>query len=223
MTAGGRRAAVFDVDGTLVDSTYLHAVTWWEAFRQAGHEVPMAAIHRTVGMGADHLIDHLLGSGRDEPDKDEEISTAHKTLYAQYWTRLVPLNGAADLLRACAARGWTVVLASSAAGSELDAMRRALDAEDAISAVTSADDVRASKPAPDLVQLALEQTGAAPKDAVFVGDTVWDMKAGHRAGVPCIGVLSGGFCRSELLEAGAHEVYDDAAALVAGLESSLLK
>ncbi|MYT28593.1 MULTISPECIES: HAD family hydrolase [unclassified Streptomyces] len=223
MTAGGPRAAVFDVDGTLVDSTYLHAVTWWEAFRQAGHRVQMAAIHRSVGMGADHLIDHLLGPDRNEPDQDEAISTAHTALYAQYWTRLAPLNGAADLLRACAARGWRVVLASSATGPELDAMRKALDAEDAITTVTSADDVRSSKPSPDLVQQALEQSGAAPQDAVFVGDTVWDMRAGGRAHVPCIGVLSGGFCRSELLDAGAQEVYADAGELRAHLDTSPLR
>lgn len=123
MTAD-RRAALFDMDGTLVDSTYLHAVTWWEAFRQAGHRVPMAGVHRTVGMGADHLIGHLLGPDRD-PAHDAAVSSAHKTLFAEYWTRLVPLDGAADLLRACARRGWEVVLASSAGGAELSAMRAA--------------------------------------------------------------------------------------------------
>ncbi|UZJ33086.1 HAD family hydrolase [Streptomyces endophytica] len=216
-----RRAALFDVDGTLVDSTYLHAVAWWEAFRQAGHRVPTAAIHRTVGMGADHLIGHLLGPDRDRGD-DAAISAAHKTLFAAYWSRLEPLDGAADLLRACARRGWTVVLASSAGGRELSALRAALDAEDALTAVTGADDVEASKPSPDLVEQALERAGTEPGRAVFVGDTVWDMKAGARAGVPCVGVLSGGYCRSELLDAGAREVYEGPAELLARLDSSLL-
>ncbi|MFF8309827.1 HAD family hydrolase [Streptomyces lydicus] len=217
-----RRAALFDVDGTLVDTTYLHAVTWWEAFRQSGHRVPMADIHRAVGMGADHLIGHLLGPDRDR-DSDATVSAAHKTLYAEYWPRLAPFDGAADLLRACAGRGWTVVLASSASEAELSAMRAALDAEDALTAVTGADDVDSSKPAPDLVEQALAEAGADPGSAVFVGDTVWDMKAGARAGVACVGVLSGGHCRQDLLDAGAREVYDGPGALLARLESSLLK
>ncbi|MFI0786077.1 HAD family hydrolase [Streptomyces lydicus] len=217
-----RRAALFDVDGTLVDTTYLHAVTWWEAFRQSGHRVPMADIHRAVGMGADHLIGHLLGPERDR-DVDAAVSAAHKTLYAEYWPRLAPFDGAADLLRAVAGRGWTVVLASSASEAELNAMRTALDAEDALTAVTGADDVESSKPAPDLVQQALAEAGTEPGNAVFVGDTVWDMKAGARAGVACVGVLSGGHCRQDLLEAGAREVHDGPGALLARLESSLLK
>ncbi|MFH8682878.1 HAD family hydrolase [Streptomyces lydicus] len=217
-----RRAALFDVDGTLVDTTYLHAVTWWEAFRQSGHRVPMADIHRAVGMGADHLIGHLLGPERDR-DVDAAVSAAHKTLYAEYWPRLAPFDGAADLLRAVAGRGWTVVLASSASEAELNAMRTALDAEDALTAVTGADDVESSKPAPDLVQQALAEAGTEPGNAVFVGDTVWDMKAGARAGVACVGVLSGGHCRQDLLDAGAREVHDGPGALLARLESSLLK
>ena len=222
MNTTDRRAALFDVDGTLVDTTYLHAVTWWEAFRQSGHRVPMADIHQAIGMGADHLIGHLLGPDRDR-DGDATVSAAHKTLCAEYWPRLAPFDGAADLLRACARRGWTVVLASSASEAELSAMRTALDAEDALTAVTGADDVESSKPAPDLVEQALAEAGTEPGRAVFVGDTVWDMKAGVRAGVACVGVLSGGHCRQGLLDAGAREVYDGPGALLARLESSLLK
>ncbi|MEU2790922.1 HAD family hydrolase [Streptomyces sp. NPDC007100] len=216
-----RGAALFDVDGTLVDSTYLHAVTWWEAFRQSGHQVAMAEIHRAIGMGSDHLLDHLLSGDRDRAG-DETIRTAHGTLFAEYWERLAPLDGAAELLRACAKRGWTVVLASSAHGPELAAMRRALDAEDVITAVTSSDDVSASKPAPDLVEAALRHGGVTADEAVFVGDTVWDVRASHRAGVPCLAVLSGGYPEHDLREAGAHEVYDGPADLAERLDSSLL-
>ena len=133
------------------------------------------------------------------------------------------MKGAAELLRTCAERGWQVVLASSATGQELDAMRRALDATDAITTVTSADDVRSSKPSPDFVQQALEQSGVDPADAVFIGDTVWGMRAGGRAHVPCIGVLSGGFCRSELLDAGAREVYADPGELQTHIHTSPLR
>lgn len=215
------RAALFDVDGTLVDTTYLHTVAWWEALRQAGRRVPMTMIHRTIGMGSDQLLERLLGEGHD-PEEGAAVSAAHRTLYAEYWPRLAPVDGAAELLRACAGRGWTVVLASSAHGEELDAMRQAVGAQDAVSAVTSADDVESSKPAPDLVQRALDHAGTGADRAVFVGDTVWDVTACRRAGVPCLGVTSGGITRHELLEAGAAAVYEDPADLLAHLDDSLL-
>lgn len=218
---GNAGAALFDVDGTLVDTTYLHTVAWWEALRQAGRRVPTAVIHRTIGMGSDHLLTRLLGEDHD-PEEAEAVSAAHRTLYAEYWPRLAPLEGAADLLRACAERGRTVVLASSAHGDELEAMRRAVGAQDVVSAVTSADDVESSKPAPDLVRAALDRAGVEPGRAVFVGDTVWDVEACRRAGVPCVGVLSGGITRRELADAGAVEVYEGPADLLARLDGSIL-
>jgi len=213
---------LFDVDGTLVDTSYLHAVTWWEAFRQQGHRVPMAAVHRAVGMGSDQLLDHLLPEDRDR-DADEAMSAAHGALYAEYWPRLAPLNGAADLLRACADRGLKVVLASSAKGPELAAMRAALDADDAVDDATASDDVESSKPAPDLVQQALERAGTEPEESVFVGDTAWDVRAAGRAGVRCLAVLTGGWSRAELAEAGAAAVYDDPADLLRHLDSALAR
>src|SRR5438309_2833450 len=104
---------LFDVDGTLVDTTYLHAVTWWEALRQADHDVPMSTIHHAIGMGSDKILDALLGEERDR-DEDGKVTDAHAALYSTYWDRLRPLPGAADLLRACAVAGQQVVLASSA-------------------------------------------------------------------------------------------------------------
>ncbi|MFI1505340.1 HAD family hydrolase [Streptomyces sp. NPDC020597] len=215
------RAAVFDVDGTLVDTNHLHVVTWWEAFRQAGHRVPMHAVHRAVGLGSDDLIAHLLGEDRDT-DRDAELSAAHKALYGQYFDRLPPLRDAGRLLRRLRDDGWTVVLATSAGGSELSALRGAIDADDAIAATASADDVEAGKPSPEPVVHALELVGAPAEGAVFVGDTVWDMRAGRRAGVRCVGVLCGGVPRADLMEAGAETVYDDPADLLASLSASPL-
>ncbi|WP_018657423.1 HAD family hydrolase [Actinomadura flavalba] len=197
---------IFDVDGTLVDTNYLHAVCWWQAFRQYEQVVPMAAVHRAVGMGSDKLLDHVLPDDRDRA-ADDAMRDAHLALYAQYWDRLEAFGGAGDLLRRCARSGRRVLLASSAGSTEMRALRRALDADDAIDGATSSSEVEQSKPAPDLVRAALDDAGAEPQNAVFVGDAVWDVEACVRAGVPCVGVLTGGFSRAELLDAGAAAVY----------------
>ncbi|MGW4890961.1 HAD family hydrolase [Kitasatospora sp. NPDC004240] len=215
------RTALFDVDGTLVDTNYLHTLAWWEALRQYGHRVPMARIHRSVGMGADQLLGHLLGPDRDR-DEDSVLAAAHGALFGRFGSVLEPLDGARDLLRECAARGWTVVLATSASSRELARLRRVLDADDAITAATHADDVPASKPAPDLVHAALSLVDGDPEHAVFVGDTVWDVRACRTAGVPCVGLESGGFSAAELLGSGALEVHPAAADLLAGLDDSVL-
>lgn len=144
---GSNGAALFDVDGTLVDSSYLHAVTWWEALWQGGHVVPMARVHRAVGLGTGRLLEHLLGADRDT-EQDDALSAAHDALYAAHWPSLQPLPGAARLLRACAERGWTVVLATSAKEAEVDVLRKVIDADDVIAAAVNADDVEAAKPAP---------------------------------------------------------------------------
>ncbi|WBB69803.1 HAD family hydrolase [Micromonospora sp. WMMD812] len=210
---------LFDVDGTLVDTTYLHTVSWWEALRQTERPVPMASVHRAIGMGSDKLLDHLLGPERDR-DADGKLRDAHDTLYGEYWERLTPLPGAADLLRACAERGLRVVLATSAAEQEVAALRRALAADDVIEAVTSSADAKQSKPAPDILVAALDQSGLTAERVVFVGDSVWDVAAAGRLGIPCVGLTCGGTSRGELAGAGAVAVYDDPAALLATLDDS---
>ncbi|MEU6443781.1 HAD family hydrolase [Streptomyces sp. NPDC047046] len=212
-------AAVFDVDGTLVDTNHLHTVCWWEALRQAGHRVPFTTILGAIGLGSADLLAHVLGEGRDR-DGDADISAGHKALYGTYYDRLAPFDRAADLLRELHVEGWPVVLATSAGGPELAALRAAIDADDAIDATASADDVAAGKPAPDPVLHALEQVEADPEGSVFVGDSVWDMRAAAAAGLHPIGVLSGGVCRADLVEAGAREVYEDVAELFAKLGDS---
>jgi HAD superfamily hydrolase (TIGR01509 family) len=218
---GSLTAVLFDVDGTLVDTNYLHVVCWWEAFGQAGFNVPMARIHRAMGMGSDQLLDALLPEDRDRGE-DGSVRAAHSALYATYWSRQRPLRGAPDLLRACRERGLRVVLASSADAREFAALRAALNADDAVDEATSSADVERSKPAPDLVRVALDKAGVRPDAAVFVGDTVWDVEACLTAGVPCIGLLSGGIGRAELLDAGAAEVYDGPGELLGALPQSIL-
>ncbi|NJC82659.1 HAD family hydrolase [Planosporangium mesophilum] len=215
------RGVLFDVDGTLVDTNYLHAVSWWEALRQGGHTVPTARIHRAIGMGSDKLLDHLLDADRDR-EADDELRAAHLTLYTTYWERLRPLPGAAELLRTCAGRGLRVVLASSASKKELGVLRRALDADDVISAATSKSDAGASKPDPDILAVAMAESGLSADRAVMVGDSVWDVLAAERAGLRCIGLTCGGTNAAELREAGAVETYDDPAELCEKLDRSAI-
>ncbi|MGS2591839.1 HAD family hydrolase [Streptomyces hebeiensis] len=213
------RAALFDIDGTLVDTNHLHVVAWWEAFRRAGHTVPMSTIHRAIGLGSQDLIAHLLGDERD-PARDKGIGAAHTELYGQYFDRLAAFEDAGDLLRSLADRGWRIVLATSAGDAELGALRRAIGADDVIADIAGGDDVEAGKPAPDPVYLALEKAGVPTERAVFVGDSVWDMEAASHAGVRAVALLSGGLPRTALESAGADEIYADATDLLARLDSS---
>lgn len=215
------RAALFDVDGTLADTNYLHVVAWWEALRQAGHQVPMHSVHRAIGLPGEDLLDHLLGDDRD-PAQDDRLSAAHHTLYATFFDRLPALASAADLMRTLAGSGWRVVLVTSAKDSELSALCRAIDADDAIAETSTSDDVEEGKPAPEPVRHALRLAQVPPERAVFVGDTVWDMKASTRARVTAVGLLCGGIPRADLEEAGAAAVYRDPADLLAHLASSPL-
>jgi HAD superfamily hydrolase (TIGR01509 family) len=212
---------LFDVDGTLVDTPYLHTTSWWQALRQHGHDVPMARIHRAIGMGSDRILDHLLGTARDH-SHDAKMTDAHSALYAAYWDRLRPTPGARDLLRACAGRGLRVVLASSASAPELRALRAALDADDVIAAATGAEDAGESKPAPDILAAALEASGLSAQRATFVGDAVWDAYSAAKLDIPCIGLTCGGLAEAELREAGAVEVYENPAALLDALDRSVL-
>ncbi|MFE2015956.1 HAD family hydrolase [Streptomyces sp. NPDC059491] len=213
------RAALFDVDGTLVDSNHLHVVAWWEALRQGGHRVPTHAVHRAIGLPGEQLLGHLLGENRDRAE-DDRLSASHDTLYATFFERLQPFDRAADLLRTLADDGWKVVLVTSAKDRELEALRQALDADDAITATATSDDVDKGKPAPDPVDHALALVDVGADRAVFVGDSVWDMKAARHAHVVRVGLLCGGIPRLDLAEAGAGTLYDDPGDLLAHLDRS---
>lgn len=206
-------AVLFDVDGTLVDTTFVNAVCWAEALRQHGHRVPTVAVRDAIGMPGDRLLERLA----PDADDPEAIAAAHLTLYRQWWGRLQPLPGARELLRGCAAESRDVVLASSASRQELDVLTRVLDADDAIAATTTASDVDSGKPAPDLLHAALSKLGVTPDDALFVGDAVWDGQAARHAGVRFVGVTCGGTCETDLRDAGAEAVYRDPAHLCADL------
>lgn len=216
-----RRGVLFDVDGTLIDSSYIHTIAWWGAFREHGYDIPMASIHHYVGMGGDRLVDSLLPEGRDR-SADPEVMASHGALYASHWPALRAFKGAKDLLAQCHAGGLAVALASSARKKDLAVMGSVLDADAFIDSATSANDAKESKPAPDILVAALDAIGVEAADAVFIGDAVWDMLAAGALGIPAIGVTCGGVSAAELREAGAVEVYEGPQDLLQNLTSSAI-
>ena len=209
---------VFDLDGTLVDSTYVHTLCWWEALQQFGHSRPMAAVHHTVGMGADHLLHHLLGDARDL-GQDDQITAAHDILFATWHERLHPLPAARALLNWCRDSRLTVGLATSGGQRDLWAMLDVLDHPD-FDVIVTGDDVSNTKPAPDLLDVALERVGLEAEDVVVVGDSVWDMAAAARIGAVPVGVATGGTSAAELEAAGAELTYADLSALLEALQEA---
>jgi HAD superfamily hydrolase (TIGR01509 family) len=198
-------AAILDIDGTLVDTNYHHAIAWYRAFRQHELIVPLWRIHRAIGMGSDFLVEHLVGKDKDE-ELGDSIRAAEGPLYLAFIEEAAPLEGARGLIEDLKERGSAVILASSAKGNELDHYLDLLDARDLADGWTSADDVEQSKPEPDLVNAALEKAGT--REAVMVGDTPWDIEAAKKADVPTIAVRTGGFGVDELQEAGAAVVFE---------------
>ena len=199
------KAAILDVDGTLVDTNYQHALAWYRAFRQNDFVIPIWKIHRAIGMGGDQLVAHLIGEEAAEEHEDA-LRAAEKPIYLTMIEECEPLEGARDLIADLKQRGKTVVLASSAKGSEIEHYLDLLDARDLADDWTMSDDVEQTKPAPDLVQAALEKAGT--EDAVMVGDTTWDIEAAKRAGIETIAVMTGGFSEDELKDAGAAQVFE---------------
>ena len=194
----GPRGVLLDVDGTLVDSVYHHALAWQEAFAGHGLQVPVHVCHRYIGMGGDQLVTAVAGDDVERRLGDA-LRTAHDEAFSTRLESVPPLPGAADLLRTLHGRGHTLVLASSGKEHEVDHYVGLLGAADLIQDATTSKDVTHTKPDPDAMETALEALGH--RDAVMVGDSPWDVESAARAGIPCIGVLTGGFCRDQLSDA----------------------
>ena len=211
-------AVLFDVDGSLVDSNYLHVHAWQRAFDDEDMSVAAWHIHRCIGMDGSKLVRTL---SHDAPaDVQDRLSDAHSRYYRETASLLAPLPGAQALLRRVAGLGLQVVLASSAPDDELEMLRKVLACDDVIAETTSSHDVDTAKPEPGIVQVALDRAGVNPDRAVFVGDAVWDAHAAAGAGLPCIGLLSGGIARAELQAAGATPIFADPQDLLDHLEST---
>jgi HAD superfamily hydrolase (TIGR01549 family) len=206
---------IFDIDGTLVDSNYQHALAWYRALRRYGITVPLWQIHRAIGMGGDQLVTHVAG----EQAEAEHGDVLRKAWAEEFEPMLPEISAFADavpLLTAVRDRGLTLVLASSGAPQHVQAYLELVDGQRLADGWTTSEDVASTKPAPDLVQAAMKK--AAATSAVMVGDSTWDARAAGKLGVPTFAVRTGGFSDTELRDAGAVAVYDSLAGLQADLD-----
>ncbi|MQY27737.1 HAD family hydrolase [Nocardia aurantia] len=214
--------AVLDIDGTLIDSNYQHALAWYRALRSVDEIHPVWRLHRLIGMGGDQLVTEIGGADLERRAGDRARERQGEEVDALL-AEMSPLPGARDLLTAVKKRGHRLVLASSAQQRHVDAFLDKLDARDLVDAWTSSADVENSKPAPDLLETALKKLGVpADTPSVVVGDSVWDIEAAKRAGMPAIAVRSGGFGDDELRHAGAIALYDTPGDLARSLDETPL-
>jgi HAD superfamily hydrolase (TIGR01509 family) len=199
------RAALVDIDGTLVDSNYQHALAWFRALGRHGVTCEVRVLHHLIGMGGDQLVTAAAGEEVERLHGDA-LRAAEAAIFHEVIDEVTALPGARRLLETLAERARAVVLSSSAKPDEAEHYIDLLDARDLVDGWTTSEDVDATKPAPDLIHAGLERAGGGP--ALMVGDSTWDCRAAARAGVPTVAVLTGGYCREELLEAGAVAVLD---------------
>jgi len=213
-------AALLDVDGTLVDSNYQHAIAWYRAFREHDVTPPVWRIHRHIGMGGDQLIAAVAGREVEE-SKGDSIREAEGRLYEELIDEVIPFEGAHELLVELRERGHELVLASSSKEEDAERYIDLLDAKDLLTAYTTSADVETTKPAPDLVAVAMKKAGTL--SAVMIGDATWDIEAAARADVKTLAVITGGFSEAELIDAGAVDVFASLVELREKLDSTPLR
>jgi HAD superfamily hydrolase (TIGR01549 family) len=197
-------AAILDVDGTLVDTNYHHAIAWYRAFHEHGVTPEIWRIHRHIGMGGDQLVGAVAGE-EVEDRLGDDIREAEGGLYMEMIDEVRPFENAHELIADLQDIADAVILASSAKEAEVDHYLDLLDARDVVTGWTTSSDVESTKPSPDLVRAAMDKAGT--DEALMVGDTVWDCEAAGRAGIPAVAVKTGGFAESELRDAGAVTVH----------------
>ena len=206
---------VFDLDGTLIDSVFHHALAWHRAFLSVGLDVPMWRLHRHVGMGGDRLVGAVAGD-RVEHESGDSVREAWEKEYDAMLHEPVLLPGARELLTTVRERGVRVVLASSSIPRHANRVLKLLEADQRADAALTSEDASESKPDPELIEAAMARVNA--ESSLLVGDSVWDVEAGKRAGIPTAAVLTGGYSEEELHAAGATWVFEDPADLLAHLD-----
>jgi HAD superfamily hydrolase (TIGR01549 family) len=213
-------AAILDVDGTLVDSNYHHAIAWYRAFREHDVTPPVWRIHRHIGMGGDQLVAAVAGQEVEERLGDA-IRESEGSRYGELIDEVRAFEGASELLVALRERDHPIVLASSAKKEEAEHYIELLDAAELLEAYTTSADVERTKPEPDLVGAAMRKAGEL--SGVMVGDSTWDIEAASRADLKTIAVLTGGFSEAELRDAGAVDVFESLVQLRERLDSTPLR
>ena len=214
------KAALLDLDGTLVDANYHHALAWYRAFRAHGIVLPVWRLHRHIGMGGDQFVRAVAGDDVEERLGDE-LRDEHSSQFRPLRNECEPLEGARELLAEFRARGLTLVVASSSSKDDLEFFLEKLGGTDVVDAFTTKDDVEQTKPHPDPIHAALEQAGT--DDAVMLGDSRWDVEAAAKAGLETICLITGGWSEQELREAGAGAVYDSIPHLLEHLDETPLR
>jgi HAD superfamily hydrolase (TIGR01509 family) len=214
------KGVIFDVDGTLVDSNDAHAQSWVDTFREAGYDVPFEKVRPLIGMGGDKLLPKTIGVSRDSDEGKKLGERRGKIFRSNYLPHLRPLPGARELVLRVKRDGLKAIVATSAKDDELKGLLKAAHVDDLMEEKATASDAKRSKPDPDIVQAAVEDSGIPKKSLVMIGDTPYDVEAATRAGVRAIGFLSGGWTREALK--GAVEIYDGPADLLAHYDTSLL-
>jgi HAD superfamily hydrolase (TIGR01509 family) len=209
-----RRAVLFDVDGTLVDTNWFHTLSWWRAFQKRGEDIPMSRIHPLIGMGSSELLTELFGEPR------QDLKDGHTEEFDAFIPEIHAYPKAGELVKEVARRGGMVVMCTSSKEAHLEPMLEEIDVGDAVDEVVNSDDVEHSKPAPDVFAAALKKIELPPERAIAIGDTTWDVVAAKRSDLDCVCVLTGGTEREELEEAGAVAVYEDVADLLEHLDDS---
>ncbi len=214
-----RPALLFDLDGTLVDSVYQHVLAWRDALHEESLDLSVWRIHRRIGMSGGLFLKALereLGMGLTE-GQAERLRQSHAKALLKRLDQIRPLPGARELLTTLSSMRVPWAVATS--GSEITARPTlAMLGIPEGTPVITRDQVAYAKPNPDLFLAAAERLGVPPGDCFVVGDSIWDLLAAQRAGSLGVGLLSGGYGREELQQAGAYRVYEDPANLLAHLD-----
>ena len=214
------KGVIFDVDGTLVDSNDAHAQSWVDTFVEAGYDVPFEKVRPLIGMGGDKLLPKTIGISRDSDEGRKLVERRGRIFQSKYLPRLQPLPGSRELVLRVKQDGLKAIVATSAKDDELKGLLKAARVEDLMEEKATASDAKRSKPDPDIVEAAVEESGTSSKHLLMIGDTPYDIEAATRAGIRTIGFLSGGWSREAL--DGASEIYEDPSDLLTHYDASLL-